>query len=199
MSPTTDNAADGPVDCIVLASASPRRAELLRQIDIAFEARAADIDETPAADERPADYVCRMALEKARVIHARMPGRVVIGADTSVVLANEILGKPVNRQHALAILARLSGRTHRVLSAVARVDGAGERVLLSTSRVRFRRITPREREAYWDSGEPRDKAGGYAIQGFGAVFVARLCGSYSGVMGLPLFETVRLLGEQHDE
>ncbi len=183
---------------VILASASPRRAELLRQIGVAHEVQPADIDEIPGPGE-PADaYVRRMALEKARAT-AAAPDRVVLGADTAVVLGETILGKPRDRDHGLAMLAQLSGRTHRVLSSVAVSRGGTERVVLSVSRVRFRVITPVEAVAYWDSGEPCDKAGGYAIQGLGAVFVARLCGSYSGVMGLPLYETARLLEESGHE
>lgn len=179
-------------DPVILASASPRRAELLRQIGVDFDVSPADIDETPAPAESPADYVRRMALEKARVV--REPGGpVVIGADTAVVLESRIMGKPRDREHGLAMLARLSGRTHRVLSAVAVLDKRGERLALSISRVRFRAVSVAEAQAYWATGEPCDKAGGYAIQGRGAVFVTRLCGSYSGVMGLPLYETARLL------
>ncbi len=182
---------------VILASASPRRAELLRQIDVTFEVRPSDIDETPLPGEPPADYVQRMALEKARAVD--VPGRVVIGADTSVVLGDQIMGKPENREAGLEMLARLSGRTHRVFSAVAASHQDSTRVALSLSRVRFRVISPAEAVAYWESGEPCDKAGGYAIQGRGAVFVARLCGSYSGVMGLPLCETARLLEEVRHE
>lgn len=180
---------------IVLASASPRRAELLRQIGVSFEVKPAEIDETPRDGENPADYVRRMALEKARAGWAAGATMPVLGADTTVVVDGEVLGKPRDRSEALAMHARLSGRGHEVLSAVALVAGPLEDVVLSRSQVNMRRISPAESEAYWHSGEPRDKAGAYAIQGFGAVFVARLQGSYSGVMGLPLYETAWLLRE----
>ena len=179
---------------LILASASPRRADLLRQLGVAFEARPSDIDESPEPAEQAGTYVRRMALEKARAADAG-PARLVMGADTAVVLGDSILGKPRDRNHGLAMLAQLSGRTHRVLSAVALRTGEREQVVLNTSRVRFRVISPAEAAIYWDTGEPRDKAGGYAIQGLGAVFVARLCGSYSGVMGLPLYETAAVLRE----
>jgi septum formation protein len=145
--------------------------------------------------EAASDYVIRLAMLKARVGHAAVSRAVdlpVLAADTAVVLDDMILGKPRHRGDALAMLARLSGRTHRVYSGVALVGQRAE-ARLNVSEVSFRRIEPREAEAYWASGEPADKAGGYAIQGLGAVFVEELHGSYSGVMGLPLFETAALL------
>ena len=142
----------------------------------------------------------RLALAKASSGHAVAQARSaewghlpVLGADTAVVLGDDMLGKPVDRADALAMLARLSGVTHRVLTAVALVHAGGEAVRLGESRVAFRALTSPEREAYWASGEPRDKAGAYAVQGLGAVFIRALEGSYSGVMGLPLFETAQLL------
>ena len=187
-SPAT--AAAPPV--LVLASASPRRRELLWQIGVPHVVSVADIDESVRAGEAPADYVQRLALAKARGIWQRgsLP---VLGADTAVVLDEELLGKPRGREEALSMLARLSARAHRVLTAVALVDGGGSLVRLSDSEVEFRALEPDECERYWASGEPADKAGSYAIQGLGAVFVSRLRGSYSGVMGLPLFETALLL------
>ncbi len=182
---------------VYLASTSPRRRELLNQIGVGFETLSVDVDETPLAAETPQDFVCRVALDKAREACQSLAGRrplPVLGADTAVVLNGEIFGKPRDREHAMDMLTRLSGSQHEVLSAVALVDGH-ERVLLSHSRVKFRVISAAERRAYWDSGEPLDKAGAYAIQGLGAVFVSRLEGSYSGVMGLPLFETSELLRE----
>ncbi|MGH8530809.1 MAG: Maf family protein [Nevskiales bacterium] len=181
---------------LVLASASPRRRELLRQLGLDFVCRAQDLPEAPAPGEKPRAYVERLARDKAeqgwRSLRTGQP-LLVLGADTEVVLRNEVLGKPVDRDAALLMLGRLSGRTHEVLTAVALTDGARTECRLNLSRVRLRRISPAEAEAYWDSGEPADKAGGYAIQGRGAVFIEQLEGSYSGVMGLPLFETAALL------
>ncbi len=183
---------------LYLASRSPRRAELLRQIGVAFTPLAADIDETPLPGERPEDYVLRMAREKSRAgftAVADSPDGWVLGADTSVVLDGEILGKPENRQHAEALLARLSGRCHQVLSAVS-LQGRGRQASrLQSSRVWFRTLERGEIQAYCRTAEPMDKAGAYAIQGYAAVFVERLEGSYSGVMGLPLLETWQLLKE----
>lgn len=179
---------------IVLASQSPRRAALLHQIGVEFTVMAADIDERPQVDEAAADYVQRLALEKARYsrAHARL-AVPVLGSDTAVVVDGEIFGKPKNREHALNMLARLSGRSHQVLTAVALVDQSGEKTAICSSTVHMRSISSDEASAYWDTGEPQGKAGAYAIQGQGAVFIEYLEGSYSGVMGLPLFETARLL------
>jgi len=183
---------------IYLASQSPRRRELLAQIGIAYRTVPAQVDENPYPDESPELFVLRMALAKARAGRAGsapVEDRPVLGADTAVAVDWRILGKPRDRADALAMLGLLSGRTHRVLTAVALCTPAGETSRLSVSHVRFRPIAPAEVQAYWASGEPRDKAGAYAIQGLGAVFVEWLEGSYSGVMGLPLFETAELLAE----
>lgn len=178
---------------LVLASASPRRCELLAQIGIVFEQWVAAIDETPLAGEAPADYVKRLALEKARAVHADGRARLpVLGADTVVVVDGQLLGKPRDADHGRAMLRQLSGRRHEVFSAVAVIDQR-EAVALSRSAVWFRHLSADDIEAYWRSGEPRDKAGGYAIQGLAATFIERLDGSYSGIMGLPLYETARLL------
>ena len=183
---------------IYLASASPRRAELLHQIGIAFKQLVPDIDESRHSDEAPELYVLRLALEKARAGLAMLPkGETgpVLGADTVVVCEHEILGKPADRETAVAMLNHLSAKSHRVMTAVAMVDAGGrEHSRLSVSLVRFRALDAAEIDAYWRSGEPADKAGAYAIQGLGAIFVEHLEGSYSGVMGLPLFETAELLG-----
>ena len=178
---------------LILASQSPRRAELLRQIGIGFQCTPADIDEIPLGKETAEAYVRRMAIEKARAIHALHPQAVVLGSDTAVVLDEHILGKPEDKAHGIAMLLQLAGHTHRVLTGVAVVHKRIE-YCLSRSQVRFRSIDRKEASRYWDSGEPRDKAGGYAIQGLGAVFVEHIEGSYSGIMGLPLFETAELLG-----
>jgi len=176
---------------LVLASASPRRRELLWQIGVPHRVAVPDIDEQPLDGEAPADCVQRLALAKAyQVTDSELP---VLGADTEVVLDGRVLGKPSDRDEALAMLARLSGKTHQVLTAVALVDRRGSQLRLSASEVEFRELGAAECARYWDSGEPRGKAGAYAIQGLGAVFVRSLRGSYSGVMGLPLFETAALL------
>ena len=185
-----------PAPWIYLASASPRRRELLRQIGVSYRRLRLEVDETPLPDETPDDYVVRLALLKAQTGCAMLGRRraaPVLGADTAVVVDGAILGKPRDRDEGLAMLALLSGRAHRVLSAVALAIPARDAVKVQESQVRFRVLTPVECAAYWDSGEPLDKAGGYAIQGRAAAFVAELRGSYSGVMGLPLFETAELL------
>lgn len=183
---------------VYLASQSPRRRELLDQIGVRHSTLSVEVDETPLPGEDPETYVRRLALEKARAGHASLPGGergVVIGADTAVVVDDRILGKPSDRDDALAMLALLSAREHLVLTAVA-VVGDSESIEISRSRVRFRPLRPGEADAYWDTGEPADKAGAYAVQGLGALFIAHLDGSYSGVMGLPLFQTAELLRAQ---
>ncbi|GAC1032064.1 nucleoside triphosphate pyrophosphatase [Pseudomonas sp. No.21] len=182
-----------------LASGSPRRRELLAQIGVPFQVLSAAIDESVRPGETAEGYVERLAREKAAAGLAALgdaaAGTCVLGADTSVVLDGRILGKPLDRDHALAMLADLSGREHQVLTAVAVAQSGLCRSRLVTSRVRLRVIPQAEREAYWATGEPLDKAGGYAIQGLGAVFVENIQGSYSAVVGLPLLETADLLGE----
>jgi len=183
---------------LYLASKSPRRRELLAQIGVSYGIIAAELDEAPLPGEAPEDYAQRVALDKARAgraLLAVLDPVPVLGADTLVTIDGRILGKPRDADEALTMLRLLSGRTHRVLSAVALI-GAEERQVLSTSEVSFRPISDQEARAYWASGEPLDKAGGYAIQGSGAVFARELRGSYSGVMGLPLFETARLLAAE---
>lgn len=180
---------------IYLASRSPRRQELLRQVGVRFELLSADVPERRAPGQSPADYALAMALAKARA--GRSAGAPqplpVLGADTDVVIDDEIFGKPSGRDEALAMLSRLSNRTHEVFSSVAAVlDGRSE-TALSVTRVTFGAITPAQARAYWDTGEPADKAGAYAIQGFGAQFVKEIHGSYSGVVGLPLYETLQVL------
>lgn len=184
------------IEPIILASTSPRRRELLAQLGVPFEVVAVEVDESCVAGEAPEEYVLRIARDKARagVAAARRAMPLVLGADTVVVLDGEVLQKPAGRDGALAMLARLSGRTHRVLSGVA-LAGRCECARVSDSLVTFREIGASERLAYWDTGEPADKAGAYAIQGLGAVFVRRLQGSYSGVVGLPLYETAELLSQ----
>ncbi len=155
----------------------------------------ADIDETVRPNEPPADYVQRMAAEKARVVAERPEhaANAVLGADTSVVLDGDILGKPANRGDALAMLARLSGREHAVMTAVCLVQGQSQFSEVVTTKVEFVTLTMAMCDAYLSTDEPWDKAGAYAIQGVGAVFVRAIAGSYSNVVGLPLAETWRLL------
>lgn len=181
---------------LYLASGSPRRRELLTQIGVPFIVINAPVDESPLASESAPAYVERLARAKAAAGLARVDGpAVVLGADTAVVLDGRILGKPENREDALAMLADLSGREHQVLTAVALDDGQRVHSFCVTSKVHFRAISTDEAQRYWASGEPVDKAGGYAVQGLGAVFVTGLSGSYSAVVGLPLCETADLLGQ----
>jgi nucleoside triphosphate pyrophosphatase len=178
---------------VTLASVSPRRRELLNQIGVPHVVVGAHIDESVLSGESPHDYVQRMARSKALAVWKEQPSLPVLAADTTVVLDGITLGKPVDREDALRMLSRLSGRTHEVLTAVALATHSGIELRASVSSVRFRMLSAEECAAYWETGEPRDKAGAYAIQGRAAVFVESLQGSYSGVMGLPLFETVELL------
>jgi septum formation protein len=177
-----------------LASKSPRRQELLRQMGFVFDVRNAEIVEQPQPGETPSEYARRMALEKARAAQHRL-GLIlpVLGADTDVVLDGCILGKPQDRDDALRMLARLSNREHEVYSAVAMIHGERAEVALSVTRVCFGEITLQAAMSYWATGEPADKAGAYGIQGIGAQFVREIQGSYSGVVGLPLYETCQLL------
>ncbi|MGB2131562.1 MAG: Maf family protein [Marinobacterium sp.] len=179
---------------LILASASPRRRELLQQIGVEFSCFPVDIDETPKTGERPADYVARLALEKARACRRIRGGdSVFLGSDTTVTLDDHILGKPENEQDAVRMLMHLSGRRHQVMTAVALVQGEREQVETVVTEVEFRPLDEALCRAYWCTGEPCDKAGAYGIQGMGAVFVSRIEGSYSAVVGLPLMETARLL------
>jgi len=183
---------------LFLASASPRRRELLAQAGLAFEVVAGiAVDEAPRPGEAPDALVERLAVAKARAgalaLGPRAAGATVLGADTEVVLDGQVLGKPRDAADGQAMLLRLAGRTHQVLSAVAvRRDGR-ERVAVSVSAVTLRPLAAAEAVAYWATGEPRDKAGGYAIQGRAAAFVTRLEGSYTGVVGLPLYEALELI------
>lgn len=189
------------MESIILASASARRQELLRQIGVRFTVRSQDIDESIRSGELANDYVIRMAQEKAKsalselLVNKDSNATVVLAADTSVVCDADVLGKPMDEADAVDMLRRLSGREHRVLSAVTLATQDKQRTLLSESRVRFREISIAEAQQYYRSGESAGKAGAYAIQGYAAVFVEQLIGSYSGVMGLPLFQTAQLLSE----
>lgn len=183
-------------EMIVLASGSPRRAQLLDQIGIRYRLLPVDIDESMRPSEPAEGFARRLAREKAEAGYAAASlDRPALGADTVVVCDGRALGKPAGRDEALEMLRLLSGREHQVLSAVALVQDARCELRLSKSRVWFRTLEEAELVAYWASGEPVDKAGGYAIQGLGAMFVECLEGSYSGVMGLPLYETAALLRE----
>jgi len=183
---------------IYLASRSPRRRALLVQIGVRHEVVDVEVDERPRPNEPAETFVIRAAMDKARAAWSAlqgMSGRPLLAADTAVVVDGRILGKPRDRREGLAMLALLSGRSHRVATGVALIHPGGEISRLSVSRVTFRTIAPEEARAYWKTGEPIDKAGAYAVQGLGASFVCRLEGSYSGVMGLPLFETAQLLAQ----
>ncbi len=181
---------------VYLASASPRRGQLLEQLGVPFEACPAAVDEDVLPGEAPAEYVLRLAAAKAEAARARLPAGAegaVLAADTAVVIDGEVLGKPGGEAEALEMLERLSGRKHAVYTGVAlRAGGSFDRAL-AASEVTLRATTADERRAYCATGEPYDKAGGYGIQGYGAAFVAHISGSYSAVMGLPLFETASLL------
>jgi septum formation protein len=181
---------------IILASASPRRMELLDQIKVPYCVYPVDIDETPRPGETPLDYVLRMAAEKSFACVEQSGRRLpVLAADTAVVLGAMIMGKPKDQQDALAMLAQLSGKTHQVYSAISLREREHSQAVSITD-VTFRRLTKREIISYWHTGEPADKAGGYAIQGMGSIFVESIKGSFSGVAGLPLFETAGLLSKQ---
>ena len=178
---------------LCLASASPRRRELLGQLGVPHVLTVPNIDEAVLAGESAPDYVVRMARAKARVVHPHGAGLPVLAADTTVLIDERICGKPADPEEGVALLLKLSGRSHEVLTAVALAAAGEVHHRLSRSEVRFRHVSLAEAIAYWNTGEPRDKAGGYAVQGHGAVFVEHLNGSYTGVMGLPLFETAELL------
>lgn len=181
---------------LILASASPRRAELLRAAGFQFEVMPADVDEQPWPDEAADPYVRRVALDKARVVALAAPDGIVLAADTSVVVDGAILGKPSDPADAARMLRRLSGRTHEVLTGVAMLGPAGTRVESSFSHVRFNALSEAEIAWYVASGEPADKAGAYAIQGLGSRFVEEVDGSYSNVVGLPVALVYRMLREQ---
>ncbi|MGD8566557.1 MAG: nucleoside triphosphate pyrophosphatase [Gammaproteobacteria bacterium] len=188
---------------IFLASRSPRRRTLIEQLGLGYQILDVEVDERHRDGESPADYVARLALEKARRGWQQVAaqGVPVVGADTCIVLNGRIVGKPVDKAHGIALLKQYSGATHQVFSAVAMVGTAAktlqsapqEQVRVNTSRVTFRQLTERECERYWETQEPLDKAGGYAIQGKAAGFIKNIEGSYSGIMGLPLYEFAELM------
>ena len=180
---------------IVLASGSPRRKELLAQAGLEFEVEVSDVPEEMLEGELAADYVSRLAEEKARAVFERRgePGSIVIGADTCVLSGNEVLGKPLNKADGRRMLEGLSGRTHQVLTGVAVVSAAGAQVAVEITQVTFTVIPPEEMEAYLDSGHAMDKAGAYGIQGYSARWIPRIEGCYFNVVGLPIARTMSLL------
>jgi len=188
---------------LILASQSPRRKALLAQLGYQFITQAADIDESVQCNENAQDYVVRLAKEKAQAIFLALPVQqqaqsIVIGSDTSVVIEGDILGKPANEAECITTLLRLEGKQHQVLTAiaVARQDQKNQIVSeLIETQVQFKSLTVDEIKRYWSTGEPCDKAGSYAIQGIGGQFVTTIKGSYSAVVGLPLYETVQLLAQ----
>ncbi|HIO91407.1 MAG TPA: septum formation inhibitor Maf [Leucothrix mucor] len=179
---------------IILASASPRRGELLDQIGVAYQSYPVDIDETPKQGESAKTLVQRLALEKAQTAYQRLQTDLpVLGSDTLGLLDNDILVKPRDFEHARSMLRAMSGATHEIMTAVAIIHQGTVKTALNINQVTFCSLSDAEIKAYWESGEPQDKAGAYAIQGKGAVFVKHIEGSYSGVMGLPLYEVGQLL------
>ena len=181
---------------IYLASASPRRSALLAQVGIPHRVAPVDIDESIHSGEKPEGYVRRLASEKAQALWERLEDSArlpVLAADTSVAVDEHILGKPEDENDELRMLGRLSGRTHRVYTAIALKNSESCRTQVSLSEVTFRVLSESEMRTYWRTGEPVDKAGGYAVQGYAALFIERISGSFSGIMGLPLFETGELL------
>ncbi len=194
-----------PTNIIYLASKSPRRRELLKQIGIQFEllmmreqSPRGDVDEAPLANEAAYDYVERIVLLKAEIAtkamrERRLPSRLILTADTTVTIDGEVLGKPVDRDDAVRMLKRLSGKSHQVLTAIAVASDKDKKHVVTASIVTFSDLSDDEIRRYVDSGEPMDKAGGYAVQGIAAKFISTINGSYSGVMGLPLYDTTTLL------
>jgi septum formation protein len=181
---------------IILASSSPRRKELLDQIKVTYKVYPVDLDEAPLPHETPLNYVQRMAAEKSALCVAQLATETpVLAADTAVILGGVIMGKPKNETEALSMLTQLSGKTHQVYSAIS-LRGREHGQAVSITDVTFRRLTKQEIVDYLHSGEPVDKAGSYAIQGMGSIFVESIKGSFSGVVGLPLFETAQLLAKQ---
>lgn len=184
---------------LVLASGSPRRAALLRQLGLSFTVVVPEIDECPAAGETPYAYVWRMSAEKmdrARTMLAGQDDTVIVTADTEVVLDETSLGKPADEADCVRMLLSLSGRRHAVMTGVTVAGPAGAATFVVETKVAFRPLTAAECSNYWATGEPGDKAGGYGIQGIGAIFVERIEGSYSNVVGLPLMEVAGRLEEQ---
>lgn len=188
---------------LILASQSPRRKALLAQLGYQFITQPADIDESVACHENPKDYVIRLAEEKAKKIFFALSSQqqtqsIVLGSDTSVVINDEILGKPANEAECIATLLRLQNQQHKVLTAIAAISQNHHNEMITElveTQVQFKELTINEIKAYWHTGEPYDKAGAYAIQGIGGQFVTNITGSYSAVVGLPLYETVKILAQ----
>lgn len=182
---------------LMLASASPRRAELLSQIGVEFIQQPVDLDESALTNEPPKAQVLRLAAEKANAAWLQVEGtaQVVLASDTMVVLDNQALGKPRNADHARSMLQSLSGRQHEVMTSVSVRDATRQKTLCVVTQVVFGPLTAVQIDDYWATGEPVDKAGAYGIQGIGGQFVKSINGSYSAVVGLPLYETVQLLKE----
>ncbi len=178
---------------LILASGSPRRKELLTQVGLSFSIDKADIDEAQTDGEKAEEYVLRLSEEKARVVAERHKDRVILAADTTVVLDGDILGKPESQAHGVEMLQRLSANTHEVLTGIAVINRSRQESFISSSRVIFREISMDEITWYWNTGEPEDKAGAYGLQGRGAAFVTAIDGSFTNVIGLPLAETLFLL------
>jgi septum formation protein len=189
---------DRTLTSVVLASASPRRQELLRQIGLPYVVVVPSVDETPRSGEPADDFVTRLALDKAcqgksLAAERGLATLPVLGADTCIVLDREILGKPLDRDDGIAMLQRLAGRSHEVLTGIAVVRQEIQHVAISRNKVTFGPMSDREITAYWDTGEPADKAGAYALQGKAAAYIERIEGSYSAIVGLPLFELTQIL------
>ncbi|KAA8732711.1 septum formation inhibitor Maf [Acinetobacter qingfengensis] len=178
---------------IILASQSPRRKDLLQQVGLDFSIQIANINETPLLNEKVEQYIQRIAMAKAQTIAKQQPDAIVIAADTTVTVDSEILGKPEHQQHALYMWQKLSGRLHQVKTTIVIAYASQCWHDTVTTDILFKDLTDEEMLAYWQTGEPLDKAGGYAIQGRAAAWVKRMEGSYSNVVGLPLFETLQLL------
>ena len=194
MSNSLNNSLNNNVFKITLASTSPRRKELLEQVSLQFTTTAIDIDESHVEGENPADYVVRLAREKALAATPNFPDEtVIIAADTTVTIDGQILGKPIDQADAFAMWQMLSGRTHQVMTGVAVAYVGQIKTIIVTTDVDFLPFSQAQMQQYWDSGEPIGKAGGYAIQGRGAAFIPRIQGSYSNVVGLPLVETLALV------
>jgi len=178
---------------LILASSSPRRRELLDQIQVSYKVFPVNIDESHIPGETAEQFVKRLAAEKAETAYKQNPHCIALGSDTIVVAGSTILGKPEDKAHGIEILSLLSGNTHQVMTAVAIHSSEQKACVMSTSEVEFAELTKQQIEAYWETGEPKDKAGAYGIQGIAAQFIKNISGSYSGIMGLPLFETAQLL------
>lgn len=178
---------------LILASSSPRRRELLQQLGLEFEIYSPDIDETVLENEAVFDYVERLACAKAQAVLQKYPDAIIIAADTSVAIDQDILGKPESKEHAFAMWQKLSGRTHQVYTGVCVRTNQQKYSIVTCTEVEFQQLSHQDMEEYWATGEPLGKAGAYAIQGIAARYIPRMVGSYSNVVGLPLYETVQLL------